>query len=105
VLQQSDGKVLARVEDVSEDASGRRLVRLEVIKGVRKSDRPEVGVVSDWVDAVPHDSSYMMQKVYERMRTAATPLVYQRGVARASESPGAPSVDLLAISEGLRRPR
>jgi hypothetical protein len=104
LLQRIDGRVVGRVEEVTEEPDGRRVVRLDLTKGVRKSQRPAEGSVADWADAVPHDASFMMSKVYTRMRDSAVPLVYQRCAARG-EPAGPPPVDLLAVAEGLRRPR
>lgn len=102
VLQRIDGKVVGRVESVFEE-DGRRIIRVDLTKGVLKSVRPAEGSTGDWVDAVTRDPGPMMTKVWARMQAGASPLVYGRNAARATELPAAANVDLLAVSEGLRK--
>jgi hypothetical protein len=103
MLRRIDGRAEGRVVEVSEDAKGRRVLVVDLTKGVQRSRCPAVGTTEEWVDTVPQDMSFVMQKVYGRMKSAQAPLVYGANLAK-NVVPAPATLDYLRIATGLRRP-
>jgi hypothetical protein len=100
VLQRIDGLVLGRVDVVREDSKG-TVLELDLLKGVRRSCVPNVGQLSEWVDAVAHDMRFVRSRVYGSMKFANSQLVYDHGLSGSDQKPA--RIDLLKIAQGLRR--
>jgi hypothetical protein len=102
-FQTEDARVIGRVLDVREGGEmGGRFIVLRLTKGFRKSVRPQLGSMSDWMDTVIIDMRFRMKQVYAEMKAKADPLVYGEDLPPAVPR-RLPPGNLLDVLEGLKK--
>ena len=100
-----DGQLVGVVTRVEDHPNGGTMIELKLSKGVKgqaNRDRMTPGRVEDWSDSVVEDRSFRTGQMHQKVKEAASPLVYGDSLP-----PATPRIifegDLVALGQRLRR--